>query len=205
MRVTRVHIDRPLAVGQSLALPDAAGQHLIRVLRLGVGDVCLLFNGDGFDYRAVLEAASKKSVTVRVADRDPVARESPLRIVLAQALARGEKMDWVLQKATELGVAAIAPIITEHTEVRLDAERGERRMSHWRGVIAAACQQCGRARLPQLSEPRALADWAVSTPQASLRLALHPDGEKTLGNLAAGPADAPLILVVGHEGGLSDR
>ncbi|MDZ4348157.1 MAG: 16S rRNA (uracil(1498)-N(3))-methyltransferase [Xanthomonadaceae bacterium] len=205
MRLTRIHVDHPLAVGQSLALPEAASQHLIRVLRLGVGDECVLFNGDGFDYRAVLESAAKKSVTARLAARERVACESPLRVVLAQALARGEKMDWVLQKATELGVAAIAPIITEHTEVRLDAERGERRMSHWRGVIAAACQQCGRAQLPQLSEPRALADWAVSVPPDALRLALHPGGQLALGDVPAPPSGASLILVVGPEGGLSER
>ncbi|WP_240801282.1 RsmE family RNA methyltransferase, partial [Vogesella mureinivorans] len=110
-------------------------------------------------------------------------------------------MDWVLQKATELGVSRIAPVVTERTEVRLDAERADRRLQHWRGVVASACEQCGRARLPQIEEPRALADFlAASKAEGHLILALDPDGEHSL---AALPAFERLTLVIGPEGGLS--
>src|SRR5690606_24176920 len=133
-----------------------------RVLRLGLGEACIVFNGDGHDYEARLVSLGKRGAEVELMSCRPVANESPLRVTLAQAIARGEKMDWVLQKATELGVAAIVPLVTERTEVRLDAERGDRRAAHWRGVIAAACEQCGRARLPALATPVTLRDWLES-------------------------------------------
>ena len=203
MRSIRSHIDAELIEGQSLALPESTATHLLRVLRLGLGDEVLLFNGDGYDYRARISAVAKRSAEVQVEARIEVQRESPLQVTLAQALARGEKMDWVLQKATELGVSRIAPVVTERTEVKLDAERADRRLQHWRGVVASACEQCGRARLPQIEEPRALADFLVaSKAEGHLILALDPDGEHSL---AALPAFERLTLVIGPEGGLSPR
>lgn len=205
MRPTRIHLDAPLAAGAVVPLPEAAGTHLTRVLRLKTGDECVLFNGDGADYRARLLVLGRGGAQAQILERQPLGNESPLRIVLAQALARGEKMDWVLQKATELGVTAIAPVVTERTEVRLGAERAEKRLAHWRAVIAAACEQSGRARLPEIAEPRALADWAASLPPGPLRLALEPEGSASLAGLAASPADAGVALAVGPEGGFSPR
>ncbi len=203
MRTIRSHIDAELAEGLNLALPDSAATHLLRVLRLGEGDEVLLFNGDGCDYRARIHSVNKRSAEVRIEARIEVDRESPLRVTLAQALARGEKMDWVLQKATELGVSRVAPVVTERTEVKLDAERADRRMQHWRGVVASACEQCGRARLPQIEEPRALGDFLATTKaEGHLILALDPDGEHRLASL---PAFEQLTLVIGPEGGLSPR
>lgn len=204
MRLTRTYIDAPLAIGATVTLPEAASAHLVRVLRLGVGDACVLFNGDGCDYDARLASLAKKGAEAEVFGRREIDRESPLRITLGQGIARGEKMDLVLQKATELGVAAVAPLIAERTEVKLDAERAGKRMTHWQGVLAAACEQSGRARLPALSEPHALATWASGLPDRSTRLALDPEGECTLSSLAL-PADADVILAVGPEGGLSAR
>jgi len=203
MRTIRSHIDAELVEGQTFTLPEAAATHLLRVLRLGLGDSVSLFNGDGFDYSATLTSVAKRSAEVRIDSKQEVAHESPLQVTLAQALARGEKMDWVLQKATELGVARIAPVITERTEVRLDAERADRRVQHWRGVVASACEQCGRARLPQIDEPLQLHAFLAKAKAAGhLLLALDPEGDHSLASL---PAFDSLTLVIGPEGGLSPR
>jgi 16S rRNA (uracil1498-N3)-methyltransferase len=131
-----------------------------------------------------------------------VERESPLPLTLAQAIARGERMDWVLQKATELGVARIVPIVTERTEVKLDAERAERRMAHWRGVIASACEQCGRNHLPALEAPQDMDRWLASLGDApALRLALLPEGDASLRQFPQ--LDNGAILAVGPEGGFT--
>jgi len=202
MRTIRCHVDAPLQPGLTVELPESAAAHVVRVLRLGVGDALVLFNGDGHDYPATLVEAGKRGARAEVGGQVPVTNESPLRITLAQGVARGEKMDWVLQKATELGVAAIAPILSERTEVKLDAERAGKRLAHWRGVLASACEQCGRARLPDLAAPTPLANWAAAAPDG-LKLALDPEGELTLDAL---PEDTrALSLVVGPEGGLSQR
>jgi len=203
MRTIRSYIDVDLTPGRSLALPEAAATHLLRVLRLGLGDEVTLFNGDGFDYRARISALGKRSAEAEVVDLSEVARESPLQVTLAQALARGEKMDLVLQKATELGVQKVAPVITERTEVKLDAERADRRLAHWRGVVASACEQCGRARLPEIAEPQSLHGF-LSRAQlpGQLILALDPEGDHSLDTL---PEFASLVLVIGPEGGLSPR
>ncbi|KFN43258.1 16S rRNA (uracil(1498)-N(3))-methyltransferase [Arenimonas metalli] len=201
MRTIRCHVDAPLSVGATAALPETAAGHLVRVLRLGVGDAVVLFNGDGQDYDARLVAVGKRGAEAEVLGARALANESPLAITLAQGVARGEKMDLVLQKGTELGVAAFAPINTERTEVKLDAERAEKRLAHWRGVLVAACEQSGRARVPALASPVGLAHWAGGA-HAGLKLMLDPEGELTL---AALPATEAVTLVVGPEGGLSER
>ncbi|MFC4729608.1 16S rRNA (uracil(1498)-N(3))-methyltransferase [Coralloluteibacterium thermophilus] len=202
MRLTRSHVDVPLAVGAQVRLDADTSAHLLRVLRLQPGQPCVLFNGDGQDYTARLVDAERRGAGVEVIAVAPAAPESPLRIVLAQALARGEKMDLILQKATELGVAAVVPVVSERTEVKLGAERLDKRMAHWRGVIASACEQSGRARLPHLAEPRPLAAFAADAP-AGLRLALDPDGATSLAALDATPTD--VVLAIGPEGGFSER
>jgi 16S rRNA (uracil1498-N3)-methyltransferase len=203
MRTIRSFVDRPLAVGDVFALPEAVGNHLVRVLRLDVGDACVLFNGDGHDYAATLQSREKRGSTVQVLGRREVGNESPLRITLVQGIARGEKMDLILQKATELGVVAFAPVSTDRTEVRLDAERAEKKMAHWRGVLASACEQCGRARLPELAAPRALSD-TVAADANTHRFLLDPEATDAIADLAL-PADASISLAIGPEGGFSDR
>jgi 16S rRNA (uracil1498-N3)-methyltransferase len=213
MRAIRQFVDAPLRVGARVELTEAALQRLVRVLRMGPGDPVTLFNGDGRDYAATLLTAGKREGVAEIIGTLEARGESPLRITLAQALARGEKMDLVLQKAVELGVHAIAPVVTERTEVRLDAERSDRRMQHWRGVLAGACEQSGRAVLPMLSEPRALADFAASLDAADAantgddpahRLMLDPREGTTLASLALAP-NARVVLVIGPEGGFSER
>jgi 16S rRNA (uracil1498-N3)-methyltransferase len=203
MRQIRHYIDAPLAAGTRIVLPESAVAHLVRVLRLGIGDRFALFNGDGCDYPASLVGLGRKSAEAELLGRVEILTESPLRITLAQGIARGEKMDLILQKATELGVARIAPVVTERTEVRLDGERIEKKMQHWRGVLASACEQCGRARLPQILEPQSLANFAGSD-ASKRRFVLDPDAGQTLPGLAIGKEES-VSLLIGPEGGLSER
>ena len=203
MRGIRHYLDAPLVAGARVVLPETAVAHLVRVLRLGVGDSFALFNGDGCDYAARLVSLGKKSAEAELLDRVELDNESPLRITLAQGIARGDKMDLILQKATELGAACIAPVVTERTEVKLDGERMEKKMQHWRGVLASACEQSGRARLPQLLEPQSLANFAAADRNAR-RFILDPDAGQTLAAAAIGREES-VSLLIGPEGGLSER
>ena len=204
MRTIRIHVDQPLAAGTELVLPAQAGEHVARVLRLAPDDPLTLFNGDGADYAATIRSVGKREVLVQVLDRQDVARESPLRLTLAQGVARGEKMDLIVQKATELGVARIVPLLTERSEVKLDPARAEKRLAHWRAVAASACEQCGRACLPEILPALPLPAWlAALADDGALRLALLPEAESSARELR--PGDAGALLVVGPEGGLGDR
>lgn len=203
MRLTRCHVDAALAVGTSLALPDAAANHLARVLRLREGDGCVLFNGDGRDFDARITAISKRGVLADIVGTRAVENESPLRVTLLQGIARGEKMDLILQKATELGVSAILPVMAERTEVKLDAERAEKRVAHWHSVIASACEQSGRARLPALSPPASLADAARAADAEATKLTLDPTGEVSLATVAV--TAGAVVVAIGPEGGWSPR
>ena len=204
MRTIRIHVESPLAIGTAVSLPAQAGEHVVRVLRLSVGDPLVLFNGDGHDCNATIAAIGKREVTVQVLDRQAVDRESPLRLTLAQGVARGEKMDLIVQKATELGVARIVPLLTERAEVKLDAARADKRLAHWRAVAASACEQCGRARLPEILPSQALSAWlATLAGDTALRLALLPEAATSARTLRLPEAGA--LLVVGPEGGLGER
>ena len=204
MRLTRAFVDVALTPGATVALPDHVAGHLVRVLRLREGDDCVLFNGDGYDYAARVAASSKRETRVEVGQARLVGNESPLRITLLQGIARGEKMDLILQKATELGVARIVPVDAERTEVRLDAARMEKRLAHWRSVVASACEQCGRARLPDVAAPVAVAEAGARSADAALRLTLDPGGEHSLVSLAIGE-DTAIAIAIGPEGGWSPR
>jgi 16S rRNA (uracil1498-N3)-methyltransferase len=204
VRVPRIYINQSLRAGGEVLLPEQAGEHVARVLRLERGHPLILFNGDGREYDATLASLARRAVTAAVHGMREVSREAPLRLILAQGIARGEKMDWILQKATELGVACIVPLVTERTEVKLDEERAERRLAHWHSVLAGACEQSGRNCLPALEPPTRLDRWLSGLDDAaSQRLALLPDGDTTARELPTPGAGA--ILVVGPEGGLSDN
>lgn len=204
MRLTRCHVDLPLAPARTFALPESAANHLSRVLRLREGDECVLFNGDGHDYAARLLDVSKREVRVEVLSALPVDRESPLRLTLIQGIARGEKMDLILQKATELGVARFQPVNAERTEVKLDAERLDKRVAHWRSVIVSACEQSGRSRVPELAPPAGLMQAAQACAASDLRLLLDPVGELSLAAMTL-PPDAGVVVAIGPEGGWSPR
>lgn len=204
MRLSRAYVDGPLAVGARVALPEGAAAHLLRALRLDVGDTCVLFNGDGHDYQARVVVSGKRGGEVEVVSTREVATESPLRIILLQGVARGDKMDLILQKATELGVAGFVPVNSERSEVRLDAVRSAKRVQHWQGVVASACEQGGRARLPPVAAPLALAEAMLTLPGGSLRLTLDPGAPAAIHGLAL-PPSATVVVGVGPEGGWSPR
>jgi 16S rRNA (uracil1498-N3)-methyltransferase len=204
MRNIRIHVDLPLAAGTEWSLPAQAGEHVARVLRLVAGDPLTLFNGDGSDYAATIQNVGKREVAVRVETRQELANESPLRLTLAQGVARGEKMDLIVQKATELGVVRIVPLLTERSEVKLDATRAEKRLAHWRAVAASACEQSGRARLPEIVPALPLSGWLQSlADDGALRLALLPEATRASRELRFTAAGG--VLVVGPEGGLGER
>jgi len=203
MRLTRSHVDLPLAVGQTLSLPEDVANHLVRVMRLREGDHCVLFNGDGHDYSATLVEAGKRDARVQVTGAQALDNESTLSITLLQGIARGEKMDLILQKATELGVQAIVPVNAERTEVKLDAARAEKRLAHWRSVVVSACGQSGRARVPRVAPPQSLQDAAQAMPADALKLTLDPQGEHRLSTLSAAPGG--VVIAIGPEGGWSPR
>ena len=202
MRVTRCPIDLALHSGQTVTLPEETANHLVRVMRLREGDTCVLFNGDGHDYTATLTMAGKREVQVRIDAVQVIANESPLTITLLQGIARGEKMDLILQKATELGVMSIAPLWSQRSEVKLEGERMAKRLAHWRGVVASACEQCGRARVPEVISPVALAVALQAMPVGGLRLILDPEGELTMGAMTLRTGEH-FALAVGPEGGWS--
>lgn len=204
MRLTRCPIDLPLQPGQTLSLPEEATNYLVRVMRLREGDRCVLFNGDGHDYRATIVSSGKRDAQAHIDDAQWLDNESPLAITLLQGIARGEKMDLILQKATELGVSAIIPVNAERTEVKLDAARAEKRLAHWRSVVGSACGQSGRARIPALTPPQSLAVAVDTLPADTLRLTLDPLGAHRLASLSQAPANG-VVIAIGPEGGWSPR
>ena len=203
----RFHVPSRLAPGATLDLPERAARH-VQVLRLGEGDPVTLFDGSGGEYAAVLGAVRKDRVVARLGEFRDVERESPLSVTLALGVSAGDRMDIAIQKATELGASAIVPLTTERSVVRLSGERAEKRMGHWEGVAIAACEQCGRNRVPAISAPIGFADWLGATLGQDLgaRVMLAPDGEQGLRGLLAGMGPATrLTLLVGAEGGLSPQ
>ena len=183
-------------------LEDSAGHYLARVLRLAKGDVITLFNGDGADYPAIISEVRSQRVAVRITGSVAPVAESPLRITLVQAVCRGERMDYVLQKATELGVFCIQPVISRRVEVRMDAARQEKRMQHWQGVVTSACEQCGRAFVPEVRSPLALAEWLVAD-DCPVSLVLDPlAGDRLSGVRVEGGSVA---VLVGPEGGFTEE
>ena len=203
MRTIRCFIDCQLSTELELALPEHISNHIIRVLRLEVGDTIHLFNGDGNDYPAKITSLEKHGAKVRVLSCASISNESPLRIHLYQSIARGEKMDWILQKATELGVTAFTPMVSDRTEVKLDQERSHKRLMHWQGVIRSACEQSGRASIPVVHAPIAInrLDNASISNQAFY---LHPDTPLRASELEA-HMRPDVKLAIGPEGGFSER
>ena len=204
MRLTRVYVHAPLGVGLLVELPEHAGGHLARVLRLRENDACVLFNGDGQDYDALIASIDKRGVQAEVVASRRIDNESPLSITLLQGIARGEKMDLILQKATELGVTRIIPVHSERSEVNLEGARAAKRLAHWRGVVASACEQSGRAVLPDVSEPAPLMQAVAEAGLPADRYILSPLAQTGIASMAA-PAGGQLLIAVGPEGGWSAR
>ncbi|SEL23604.1 16S rRNA (uracil(1498)-N(3))-methyltransferase [Halomonas daqiaonensis] len=199
VKAPRIHVAADFTVGGDVVLPEGPARHVARVLRLVEGAPLRLFDGAGQEARAVIAEASRKRVVARIEALVPGTGESPLAVHLGQAISKGDRMDYAIQKAVELGVAAITPLYTEHGDVRLKGEREAKKLAHWQAVAASACEQCGRATLPPVHPPAGLADWLTGRDEA-LRLVLHP-GSATV--LAEGEAPATAALLIGPEGGLS--
>lgn len=200
MRVTRLFIDHALQAGMTVLLPPALSHHLVVVLRSREGQPVALFNNTGLEAQATLLAADKRGATVRIEQVQEQNRESPLVIHLAIGISRGERMDFVLQKSTELGVAQVTPLWCDRTEVRLDADRQTKRVQHWQQVMTSACEQSGRTRLPVLNPPCASHAF-IAQAEAQYRLVLQPDHTRLpFGGL---PKPASILLLIGPEGGLS--
>lgn len=197
----RIHIPSELLAHSQIRLEGEAFNHAVRVLRLRVGDALTLFNGDGHEYPAHIEVIERQHALLALGAPEQPEIESPLATTLLQAVGKGERMDWALQKATELGVTRIRPVITARCNVKLDAKRWQKKMAHWQGVITSACEQSGRLRLPELLPVTELGP-ALAETSHGLRLTLD------FGGGAALPRQAPeggVTLLVGPEGGLSDE
>jgi 16S rRNA (uracil1498-N3)-methyltransferase len=204
MRVTRIHVPAPLAEGAEIELPAQAAKHLTRVLRLEPGAALTLFNGTGGEYAAELGAGNGKRVTARVLGRSEIDRDSPLSVTLLQGVARGERMDLIVQKATELGVSRIVPVLAERSVVKVDTRQRARKLEHWQAIAISACEQCGRNRVPSIVEPLPLGDAIGQLTPDTGRALLAADGASSLMAFATKAAGRPLALLIGPEGGLAD-
>ena len=202
MRLNRVYCAAPLAPGAEFDLPESAATHVARVLRLREGAIIVAFDGRGDDHRCEILAVRGDRVRVRVDERVAAVPESPLAVTLVQAVSRGERMDLTLQKATELGVTAIVPVLSARSVVRLDADQAARKLRHWQAVVASAAEQCGRSVLPSLCAPVDLERHLAAPAGAAVRLLPHPGAVQPLARIDA-PADG-VELLVGPEGGFED-
>jgi 16S rRNA (uracil1498-N3)-methyltransferase len=210
-RLTRCFIAGTLASGSERILPAGPSAHVAKVLRLRAGAALTLFNGEGGEFEAHIVALERDGVRVRIGPHLALEREAPVAVTLMQSLARGERMDWVVQKATELGVAGIVPVASEHSVVRLDESGAQRRQQHWQAVAISACEQCGRNRLPEIRPAlpfeQACAESARKHSQGVYpRLLLVPGAAQSLAFALQGLAEPPvaaLSLLIGPEGGFS--
>lgn len=200
MTAPRFYCPEILAQSGTAELPEQAAHHAARVLRLQAGDRVSVFNGRGGEGEARITDIGKRNVTLEIVDWHDVERESPLQVLLAQAISAGEKMDFTLQKAVELGIGNIQPLASERSVVRLSGERAEKRVAHWQGVVIAACEQSGRNRVPEVAPIRPLLDW-LGQQDEGLRLMLSPVAEVGLRDLPKPTGN--ITLLIGPEGGLS--
>ncbi|HET8802118.1 MAG TPA: 16S rRNA (uracil(1498)-N(3))-methyltransferase [Marinobacter sp.] len=200
MRIPRIYTDSALREGATAELDENAAQHVGRVLRMQPGQELRLFNGDGNDYPATITSASKKNVEVQVGTPDANPAESPLDIILGQALSKGDRMDYAVQKAVEMGVTRIVPLTTERCDVKLKGDREDKRLRHWQSVAISAAEQCGRARVPDILPVMTVTGWLEHTRDCEVRLVLHHRTEQSLDAMAK---PTRVALMIGPEGGLS--
>lgn len=201
MTIHRLYVPEALTAGAELRLDTERSHYVSRVLRARPGDALVLFDGQGGEHAASISGISKQAVTVNVEVRRDGVRESPLCMHLLQGISRGDRMDWVVQKATELGVARITPVLTQFSVVRLDEDRADRRVAHWTKIAQSACEQCGRNVVPAIDAPQAIGSVLAAVSKAA-RVVLHPRAPRTLAALE--PQAIPVELLIGPEGGFSD-
>ncbi len=201
MRITRVYTPDILAADSTVVLSAMPSAHLIKVLRLRAGAKAALFNGDGTDYLCEILQAKAEAAVLRVIQAQPARAESPAKITLIQAICRGDKMDWVLEKATELGVAQFIPVTSERAEVHLDAERAVKRREHWQRVVISACEQSGRAVVPNVAQLLALDQRLSLGVSAEVKLTLEPNSD----GMKLSKPGTSIAVAIGPEGGWSER
>ncbi|GGI18267.1 16S rRNA (uracil(1498)-N(3))-methyltransferase [Oxalicibacterium faecigallinarum] len=199
----RFFCPQPLAIGQTITLPEHVAHH-VHVVRLSAGDRITLFNGEGGQYTATLTTIEKKRATAEIKLFEPIETELPYAITLAQALPEASKMDWIIEKAVELGVHAIQPLASQRCVVRLSAERATKKMQHWQGVIEAASEQSGRNRLATLAEPVDFNQW-IAQKDLHVRILLSPRAEQSLSDWARHHPPQSVGLLIGPEGGFTER
>ena len=202
MNLPRFYCREALSPGAHVELPEPVARHAVRVLRLPPGAPMVLFDGRGGEYLAHIERIERDRVFAELADWRDIERESPLAITLVQALQAGEKMDFTIQKAVELGVRDIVPVESRRSVMRLSGDRAGKRVAHWQGVAAAACEQCGRNQVPLVAPLEKLENWLARPADGVLRLMLAPDGEQSLADL---PPARNIQLLIGAEGGLDPQ
>lgn len=202
MKSPRVYHPDRLQVGRDSTLGELASHHLGRVLRMKAGEPVVLFDGTGGEYRGTIRGVERSGVRVRVEAFDDVERESSLQVGLVQSVSAGERMEFTLQKAVELGVAWVQPLVTRRSKVRLEGERAEKRVTHWQRVVNAACEQCGRNRVPTVRPLLEFTAWLAEPAEAKHRLVLEPDAPKRLSE--AGPLGETVELLAGAEAGFAD-
>lgn len=200
MRIPRIYTDSPLSEGNHADLDENAAQHVGRVLRMQSGQELKLFNGDGQDYPATITEVGKKRVQVLVGAPQANQTESPLRITLGQSLSKGDRMDYAVQKAVEMGVSRIVPLTTERCEVKLKGDREDKRLRHWQSVAISAAEQCGRAKVPDILPVMTVEQWLEYSRTCDLRLVLHHRTEKSLKSMNR---PGTIALMIGPEGGLT--
>jgi 16S rRNA (uracil1498-N3)-methyltransferase len=202
-RVHRLFVDAELGPRSMVELPEAAAHHAARVLRLADGDTVVLFDGHGGEYDARLVIPGRGQVSAETGERRDPARESPLQVTLVQAISSSDRMDFTIQKAVELGVAAIQPVFSAKSLVRLSGEREAKKLAHWRRIVIAACEQCGRNRLPEVREATSVEACSRSASETALRLLLSPEGNAGLTAVKPRTGQA-IVLAAGPEAGFSD-
>jgi 16S rRNA (uracil1498-N3)-methyltransferase len=200
MRIPRIFTHQDLSIYSTIELEEAPSHHLNKVLRMQAGRELILFNGLGGEYLSTIESMTRKNVCVKLTEFNAENRESHLQLELAIGISRGDRMEWVLQKATELGVTTITPLVTERTEVKLSSERADRKMERWQQTIISACEQCQRNVLPRLKPPILFNDWVVQS-HAELKFVLHHRENQ---GLPQGQQANSVALLIGPEGGLSE-
>jgi 16S rRNA (uracil1498-N3)-methyltransferase len=201
--MTRLYIPQDIPAHGILEAPADQAHHVAHVLRLAAGDPLTVFDGRGSEYPAVIERVGRRGVTLRVGEAVTIDRESPIAVTLAQGISSGERMDYTIQKAVELGAHAIEPLAVERSVVRLSGERAARRVAHWHAIAVAACEQCGRNRVPEVRPIAGFTAWLAAVPAADLRMTLSPTASSTLRELER--PRGRVVLLVGPEGGLSPR
>jgi 16S rRNA (uracil1498-N3)-methyltransferase len=200
MRVPRIFTTQPLQLDSTVELEAAPSAHIAKALRMRIGDTVALFNGLGGEFSADIVSIDKKAVQLNVLNHNTQQLESPLQLELGIAISRGDRMDWIIQKATELGVTSIAPLTTLRSEVKLKGERAEKKQRHWQQVIISACEQCGRNQLPQLQALASLEAWLPGV-NADRKFVLH---HRDTSATKADKKPASAAILIGPEGGLDD-